>query len=142
MLSLIADASNSSFYTFIPMSSGENSVLEPFERLNYAASACCRSIDHSASSTAFAVWIPKKSSCLTMQRMDLLYTSWFALRKLFPMKVIKRNLEKDIQVVRKAIVTLVYTLTACKDQSALFVTLLFLLPPFTISPSGITNPLE
>ena len=76
--SLVADASNSSFYTvlslspgfiarisrcfstFIPESSGENSVSEPFERLNYAASACCRPINLSASSTAFAVWMPKK----------------------------------------------------------------------------------
>ena len=48
------------FSTFIPESSGKNSVSEPFERLNYAASACCRSINLSASSTAFAVWMPKK----------------------------------------------------------------------------------
>ena len=48
------------YSAFILESSGENSVSEPFERLNYAASACCRSINLSASCTTFAVWMPKK----------------------------------------------------------------------------------
>ncbi len=76
--SLVADASNSSFYiifafvpgfiarisrcisTVIQEFSFEDSISEPSELSIYAASASCCSISLSASSTAFAVWIPKK----------------------------------------------------------------------------------
>ena len=48
------------YSTFSQEFSFENSVSEPFEPSNYAASASCCSISLSASSTAFAVWMPKK----------------------------------------------------------------------------------
>ena len=75
---LFAAASNSSFYiifalgpgfiarisrlfsTFIQEFSFEDSVSEPFEYSDYAASASCCSISLSTSTTAFAVWMPKK----------------------------------------------------------------------------------
>ena len=71
-------ASNSSFYIIFALGPGfiarisrwfstviqefsfEDSISEPFEPSNYAASASCCSINLSASRTAFAVWIPKK----------------------------------------------------------------------------------
>ena len=40
--------------------SQEDSVLELFRALGYAAFARCCSINRSANSTALAVWIPKK----------------------------------------------------------------------------------
>ena len=76
--SLVADASNSSFYIIFAFGPGfiarisrcfstsiqefsfEDTDLELFEVANYAASASCCSINLSASSTAFAVWMPKK----------------------------------------------------------------------------------
>ena len=75
---MFATASNSSFYIIFALGPGfiarisrrfsntiqefsfEDSIWEPFELSNYAASADCRSINLSASSTAFAVWMPKK----------------------------------------------------------------------------------
>ena len=76
--SLVADASSSSFYIIFALDPGfvarisrrfstviqefsfEDSVSEPSGLPNYAASANCCSISLSASSTAFAVWMPKK----------------------------------------------------------------------------------
>lgn len=76
--SLVANASNSSFYIIFALDPGfvarisrrfstviqefsfEDSVSELFEPSNYAASTSCCSINLSASNTAFAVWMPKK----------------------------------------------------------------------------------
>ena len=76
--SLVAAASNSSFYIIFALGPGfitkisrcvstaiqefsfEDSIGEPFELSNYAASASCCSFNFSANCTTFAVWMPKK----------------------------------------------------------------------------------